>query len=117
MIQQANRWMIDIKETLGKTNDDIEQMNNSPIGLIQKTLGLRQYFVLLERRRKLAAQIDRLEDAFPPPERLLSGPNDMLFLKEGVIAVKRFQGGQEQYHWIGTFDFRKMNMEDNDITS
>ena len=96
MIQQANRWMIDIKETLGKTNDDIEQMNNSPIGLIQKTLGLRQYFVLLERRRKLAAQIDRLEDAFPPPERLLRGPNDMLFLKEGVIAVKRFQGGQEQ---------------------
>jgi len=41
---------------------------------------------------------------------LLEGPNDLLFVKEGVIAVKRFRGAmetREQYHWVGTFSIQE----------
>ena len=63
---------------------------------------IRRYTIFQQHRRKLARQRQELDDAFPPDERLMKGINNMWFLKEGVIAVKR----EDQYHWIGTFTFR-----------
>jgi len=40
----------------------------------------------------------------------MRGPNDIMFAKEGVIAVKRLRGAmgtREQYHWIGTFTYNE----------
>jgi hypothetical protein len=57
-------------------------------------------------------QLEMLEDGFPLDRPLIEGPNDTVFLKEGVIAVKRVYGGggtgriQTRYHWIGTFSFK-----------
>lgn len=62
-----------------------------------------RYFILLERRKKLLSQIDMLDEAFPPDDRLVKGPNNLVFLREGVIAVKRQIGRREKYHWVGTF--------------
>ena len=58
--------------------------------------------------------MDMLEDTFPPGHRLIEGPCNVAFLKEGLIAVKRFGNGsgdsskkKEVCHWVGTFSFRK----------
>lgn len=112
MIERAKKWKGDIQKSLEQTNSDIEEMKLHPVGLLQKTLEFRQYFTLLECRRKLAAQMDILDETFPPDDRLVKGPNNMIFLKEGVIAVKRFDAGdQEQYHWVGTFTLKKLLLE------
>ena len=63
---------------------------------------IRRYTIFQQHRKKLARQRKELDDAFPPNERLMKGINNMWFLKEGVIAVRR----GDQYHWIGTFTFR-----------
>lgn len=107
MIERAKSWKEDLAQELEKTNNEINRMKNSPIGL-EKTLGLRQYFQSMERRRKLSVQLDMLEETFPPSNRLFKAPNGIVFLKEGVIAVKRYEGNKEKYHWVGTFNFRKM---------
>ena len=77
-------------------------------------LKFRQYLSLMDQRRKLEGQMDMLEDTFPPGHRLIEGPCNVAFLKEGVIAVKRFGNcsgdsskKEEVYHWVSTFSFRK----------
>lgn len=107
IIDKARRWKDDLVELLELIDAEIDSERN-PRGLMGMVSGLSQSFALSERRRKVAAQIDMLEDAFPPSDRLVEAPNNMVFLKEGVIAVKRLQGRREQYHWVGTFTFRKL---------
>ena len=77
-------------------------------------LKFRQYLSLMDQHRKLEGQMDMLEDMFPPGYRLIEGPCNVAFLKEGVIAVKQFGNvsgdsskKKEVYHWVGTFSFRK----------
>ena len=107
LIQKADGWKDDITESLEKINAELNDMEQHPIGSLQK-MGFRKYFLLTEKRKKLAAQIEMLEETFPPKDRLVKGPSNMSFLKEGVIAVKRCQGKKEEYHWVGTFEFNKV---------
>lgn len=107
LMQKADGWKDDIVESLEKINVELNDMEQNPIGSLQK-MGFRKYLILTEKRKKLAAQIEMLEDTFPPKDRLVKGPNNMSFLKKGVIAVKRYKGKKEQYHWVGTFEFNKV---------
>ena len=109
LIKRARGWKQDITVSLKQINIELEEMGQNPIGSLTRTSGFHHYFILLERRRKLDAQLDMLEETFPPEDRLIKGPNNITFLKEGVIAVKRFQGGHEAYQWVGTFKFQELS--------
>ncbi len=110
-IEHATKWKEDIQHSL----DQIDaQIQNYPFSAAVKTFGFRQYFTLMEERRKLASQMEVIEEAFPPANRLVKGPNNMVLLKEGVIAVKRYKGGKEVYDWVGTFTLKKLSSESNE---
>lgn len=106
VMEKAKVWKEDVASSLEKVNAEMKEVEQHPIGAFRKP---RHYFNLSERRRKLAAKMDMLDDTFPPSGRLFKAPNNMVFLKEGVIAVKRLHGGEEQYHWVGTFALRKIS--------
>lgn len=109
LMRRANGWKEDIVSSLKQINIELEEMGQFPIRSFQKTSGFRQYFILLKSRRKLVAQLDMLQETFPPDDFLIKGPNNMTLLKEGVIAVKRVQGGHDAYHWVGTFKFLELS--------
>jgi len=51
------------------------------------------------------------------PTKIVEGPNEIIFAKDGVVAVKRLGstlGTKEQYHWIGTFTFNDFFEDDDD---
>ncbi len=107
MIKRA-RWLReDTLTALEQVGIDLDGFGKSTI--VARASGFRRYFALLERRRKLVAQLDMLEDAFPPEDSTIEGPNNITILREGVIAVKRLRGGQEAYHWVGTFMFQDIS--------
>mmetsp|Transcript_32348 Transcript_32348/g.65822 ORF Transcript_32348/g.65822 Transcript_32348/m.65822 type:complete len:303 (-) Transcript_32348:212-1120(-) len=85
-----------------------EQQDNN---LFQKALKFRESVDLVEKRGKLKVQLQELEQAYPLQSgSVMRGPNDIMFAKEGVIAVKRLRGAmgtREQYHWIGTFTYNE----------
>mmetsp|Transcript_85588 Transcript_85588/g.173667 ORF Transcript_85588/g.173667 Transcript_85588/m.173667 type:complete len:328 (-) Transcript_85588:107-1090(-) len=92
-------------------NIQIESESNNIFG---KAMGLRQTAVLVDKKKLIEAQLYELEQAYPlektTQQDLLEGPKDLLFVKDGVIAVKRFRGTmdtREQYHWVGTFSFQE----------
>jgi len=87
---------------------------NVELAEIMKMMGLKtttksltktsRYFNLIDHRNKLLSQINMLEEAFPPEDRLVKGPNNIVFLREGVIAVKKWtKDRKEKFHWVGTF--------------
>jgi hypothetical protein len=117
MINKARKWKETILKSLSKLNTQIEQMeNNDTVGLVARTQSFPKYIELLKQRKQMMQQLEMLEDGFPLDRPLIEGPNDTVFLKEGVIAVKRVYGGggkkggngriQTRYHWIGTFSFK-----------
>lgn len=113
-IQQAHGWKKDIKKSLEEVTAKLNDLEEHPIGSLQK-MGFRQYHRLSQHRKKLAAQMDMLEATFPPNDRLVKGPNNMTFLKEGVIAVKRPQGKREEFVWVGTFCMKKLWQENEKL--
>ena len=115
MINKARKWKEVILTSLSKLNTQIEQMeNNDTVGLVARTTSFPKYIELLKQRKQMIQQLEMLEDGFPLDRPLINGPNDTVFLKEGVVAVKRVYGGggrgggkiQTRYHWIGTFSFK-----------
>jgi hypothetical protein len=114
MIHKARQWKEVILTSLTKLTTQIEQMeNNHTVGLVARTTSFPKYIELLKQRKQMRQQLEMLEDGFPLDRPLIDGPNDTVFLKEGVIAVKRVYGGgsgrgkiQTRYHWIGTFSFK-----------
>ncbi|KAL7425781.1 hypothetical protein ACHAXH_000129 [Discostella pseudostelligera] len=104
-IERAKRVKKHHVASLRKINVELAEIQNM-IGLQTTSKSLMKtsrYFNLLEHRNKLLSQINMLEEAFPPEDRLVKGPNDIVFLREGVIAVKRTKDRKEKYHWVGTF--------------
>ena len=106
VIDQAKKWKDDAKHAMEQIDASLQKMD-APVGLMQKMSRFKRNLTLRERRQELAAQIAMLEDRFPPSDRLVKSPNNMAFLREGVIAVKRFEGSREVFRWVGTFEFRK----------
>jgi len=74
-----------------------------------------QYMELLKQRKKLNKQVEMLEERFPLERPLIRAPNGTVFLKDGVVAVKRVFGGKTRYHWIGTFSFKDFFDGDYDV--
>ncbi len=114
MINKARHWKEIILNSLSKLNNEIETMENNEhtmVGLVARTTSFPKYIELLKQRKSMIQQLEMLEDGFPLDRPLINGPNDTVFLKEGVVAVKRVYGGgggkiQTRYHWIGTFAFK-----------
>ena len=114
--ERAQQRHNELEESLQEVQTDISkiQLDSESNGIFGKAMGLRQTAVLVEKKKKLESQLYDLEQAYPLQEstqqELLEGPNDLLFVKQGVIAVKRFRGTmetREQYHWVGTFSFQE----------
>ena len=95
---------------------DLQQASSQNI--LQKAMGVRQSVVLVEKKQKLERQLDALKQTYPlQPELLIEGPNGITFVKEGIIAVKRFRGTldtREQYHWVGTFAIKEFYEKEDD---
>jgi len=82
--------------------------------VIQRAFNLRHLLVLAGRRNKLQGQLKEVEREYPLDSSgsagVIQGPNDVIYAKEGVIAVKRLKGAmgtQEEYCWVGTFAIHK----------
>ncbi len=97
-------------EEITRQLDTIEEEQQQQ-NLFQKAMKFRESIDLVERRGKLKVQLQELEQIYPLDSgKVIKGPNNILFAKEGVIAVKRLRGAmgtREQYHWIGTFTFNE----------
>lgn len=112
VIDRAERRRDDILKSVHQIDQEFEEVQQtSATGFLQKAAGFRQSAVLFERRGKLQSQLEDLEQRYPLDKGvIIKGPNDVIFAKEGVIAVKRFRGTlgtKEQYHWVGTFSFNE----------
>ena len=107
VIGKARQWKEENLCRLTLLNDEISELqNDETVGLVARTRRFPQYIELLKQRKKLKLQIDMLEELFPLERPLIKGPNGTMFLKDGVVAVKRVFGGRTRYHWIGTFSFK-----------
>mmetsp|Transcript_23866 Transcript_23866/g.50609 ORF Transcript_23866/g.50609 Transcript_23866/m.50609 type:complete len:326 (-) Transcript_23866:208-1185(-) len=114
ILQQANQWKENLQKSLDKVNKEIEQTKSTPSTLLQKTLSFGNYWNLFEQCTEITSRLRALDDAFPSQDRLSAGPNDTVFLKDGVIAVKRYgKNGREEYHWVGTFGFKDFSSSVN----
>ena len=107
IFQRAIKWKEDVLKSIRQIDDELEQMKQSPKGLIEKALKVRQYGNLLKQREISCSQIDMLDERFPlDPGRLCNGPNNVVFLKDGVVAVKGKNTNEDRYDWVGTFQFK-----------
>lgn len=118
ILDRANQRKSKLLKSLQSINEELEELKRSSAGFFQKALGFRQSVILIERRAEFQSELERLEQTYPlDPSRIVNGPNNIIFAKDGVIAVKRFRGAydtKEQYHWIGTFIFNEF-FEDEEI--
>ena len=84
--------------------------------ILQRVGLFKDSMKLAERREKLKTQLEEMEKIYPlDSSKVIQGPNEIIFAKEGVVAVKRFRGTlgtKEQYHWIGTFTFNEFFEDD-----
>ena len=108
LMQRAYGWKDDITQSLEQVETELNDIHQHPISTTKK-IGFRKYMELSQRRKKLTAQLDMLEDTFPPKAKLVKGPNNISYLKKGVIAVKRYQNTKEVFPWIGTFNINKVS--------
>lgn len=111
------RWE-KVTKSIQQINQEIEELGSKEGNVFQKALALREQFELVERRGKFNAQLADLEQSYPlDSSKVIEGPKDIIFAKEGVIAVKRLKGvggTREQYHWVGTFGFKDFFEDEDD---
>jgi hypothetical protein len=122
ILERAKRRQSKLECSIEEITQQLEEldseMNSSNNNLFQKAIKFRESVSLVEKRGKLKQQLNELEQTYPvTSSRVVRGPNDIIFAKEGVIAVKRLRGAmgtKEQYHWIGKFVFNDFFEDDND---
>lgn len=115
-IGMARKWKQEILCKLTLLDDEIATLkNDDTVGLLDRTRRFPQYMELLKQRKKLNKQVEMLEERFPLERPLIRAPNGTVFLKDGVVAVKRVFGGKTRYHWIGTFSFKDFFDGDYDV--
>mmetsp|Transcript_1128 Transcript_1128/g.2053 ORF Transcript_1128/g.2053 Transcript_1128/m.2053 type:complete len:251 (+) Transcript_1128:29-781(+) len=111
VIGRARKRRDEIVKSLEQIKLDIEEIQQKSSGFFERAMAFRQSFDLVERRGNFVAQLEELEQKYPlDPAKIIHGPNDIIFAKEGAIAVKRLRGTmgtREQYHWVGTFSFNE----------
>lgn len=118
VLDRATRRRKDIDESIQQITRDLDELEDKSSNIFQKAVAFRQSIDLVERRAKLRAQLDELEQNYPlDPTRVVRSPNGIIFAKDGVLAVKRVRGAmgtREQYHWVGTFSFNKFFEDDEE---
>ena len=118
VLERAKQRKEAIEKSLKNLNEELIQKENEASNLFQKALAFRESITLVEKRESLQKQLAELFQTYPlQPDRLIRGPNDIIFTKEGIIAVKRFRGAmgtREQYHWVGTFSISEFFEDEDD---
>jgi hypothetical protein len=107
---RARRRRDEIDVSLRGVERDLDELESNSLssGFFQKVSAFRRSVDLVERRSKLMAQSEELDQKYPlDSKKVIKGPNGIVFAKEGVIAVKRSRGAREQYHWVGTFCYNE----------
>mmetsp|Transcript_25567 Transcript_25567/g.30936 ORF Transcript_25567/g.30936 Transcript_25567/m.30936 type:complete len:129 (+) Transcript_25567:368-754(+) len=106
---ELERRLDDVRTEISKIQSESESSE-----IFGKVAGLRRTATLVETKTKLETRFYEVERAYPLREStrqgLLECPNGVLFVNEGVIAVKRFHGAMEtrvQYDWVGTVSFQE----------
>lgn len=119
VLNRARKRKDSLELSIRQITNELEELETimSNANIFQKAKSFRESILLVERRGKLKLQLEELENKYPlEPGRVVCGPNNVIFAKEGVVAVKRVRGTmgtKEQYHWIGTFSFKEF-FEDDD---
>ncbi|KAL7532527.1 hypothetical protein ACHAXR_007588 [Thalassiosira sp. AJA248-18] len=119
-LDRARRRREEIVKSIRQIKQDLEEMEQRSASgnIFQKAKAFRDSIDLVERRGRLTAQLDELEQTYPlDSAKIIQGPNDITFAKEGVVAVKRLRGTlgtKEQYHWVGTFRFNEFFDDDDE---
>ncbi len=113
ILERATKWRQDIVSSIHQIDDQIENIktDESRKGLIKMTNDIRRLTELRRRREKYVTQVVMLEEKFPLEQgRICIGPNNIAFLKQGVIAIKR-EGKMmnDNYDWVGTFEFKRFS--------
>jgi hypothetical protein len=117
-LEKARKKTAAIKETIQQINDKLEELDQSS-GFIQKAIAFQQALSLVEKRGNLKSQLNKIEKQYPIESgQVFRAPNDVLFAKDGVIAIRRprdgTSGASEQYQWVGTFAFNKFSGDEGE---
>ena len=113
-IEKASRKRREIKQEIDLTNARAtkiksQQLSTNIIGsTVQQLFNFRHLVVLSERKTKLQQELNDIEQMYPlDSTQTIQGPNDVLYAKEGVVAVKRMKGTRLQYWYIGSFTINR----------
>jgi hypothetical protein len=110
-LENARKEKKQILSTIELTNARLNKIRSSPPAgnffgdVVQNAFNFRHIVRLIERRKKLQSRLNELEKSYPLDSgTIITGPNDVTYAKEGVIAVKR----SKKYLWIGRFTITKL---------
>lgn len=84
--------------------------NSPPAGnifadVIQNAFNFRHIAVLISRKKRLEMELNDIEKSFPlDSDKVILGPNNIMYAKEGVIALKR----SRKYLFVGTFNINEL---------
>ena len=116
-LQRAQKRLEEAEKAIEDINNEIREIEQASSNIFQKAMGFRETVTLVETKKAITDQVNELRQTYPlNSELLLKGPNGLTFVKEGIIAVKRYRGAletREQYHWVGTFSIKEF-FEDED---
>ena len=122
VLERAKQRQKQLEASLQEVEEKLRQLSSESTGFLQKAMGLRESVLLVEKRASIETQLEEIAQTYPlEPSKLVQGPNGIVFVKDGIIAVKRFRGTmgtREQYHWVGTFELTEFfddEYEDEDI--
>jgi len=123
--QRAQERHDDLQKDLEIVQTKIQslQEDSQSKGILGKAMNMRELTLLVDKKKETLEQLGEVEQLYPLPEvtqrEFVEGPKDLLFAKQGYIAVKRMRGAmetREQYHWVGTFTFSEFfeDLEDEE---
>lgn len=111
-LENARKEKKQLLSTMELTDARLNKIRNSPpagnlLGdVVQNAFNFRHIVKLIERKKKLQSQLNELERAYPlDSDKIINGPNDVSYAKDGVIAVKR----SSKYLWVGRFKFTELS--------
>lgn len=111
-LENARKEKKQVTSEMELTNARLNKIRTTPPAdnlfgkVVQNAFNMRHIIILLERRKKLQSQLNELEKKYPlDSDKIMNSPNDdVIYAKEGVIAVKR----SRQYHWVGKFTINEL---------
>ena len=109
-IERAREQKEKVLSDIELTNARLDKIRSTPSAgnilgdLVQNVFNFRHILVLLERKKQLQIEMNKLETAYPLDSGEILRHNSVTYAKEGVVAVRR----SRQYCWIGTFTINEL---------